>query len=471
MGFDTSRRAFLASIAAPLAPAVLLAQAKKKMNVMFIAADDLNTTLGCYGHPEVKTPNVDRLAAMGVRFDRAYCQFPLCGPTRSSLMTSMRPDTTQVLENNVDFRQFLPNVVTLPQLFKQNGWWAAREGKMYHMNVPAEVTSPKYQDPASWDHSVSPGGPELGSEGTVQRLSKSPGNFGMQWMATRDGKGQSDTNAADHALTLLEQHKDKPFFFGLGFVRPHLPFVAPQKFYDMYPLDKIPLPVNPPGDLDDIPAAHKAIRPQLWNNMKMDADLIRQARRGYYASTSFMDEQLGRVLDGMERMGLMENTIIVFWGDHGWSLGEHTHWQKMNLMEESTHVPLIIRVPGKKGNGKVCRSLVEFVDIYPTLAELCGLKAPDDLQGQSMTRLLDNPSKPFKKAAFTQIKFEDIVGRSVRTDRYRYTAWEGKGGGEELYDHQKDPDEFTNLAVKPEAKVVLEKHRAVLKAGWKAARA
>jgi len=471
MHSPTTRRGFLASIAAPLAASQLLAQPKKKLNVLFIAADDLNTTLGCYGHPEVKTPNVDRLAAMGVRFERAYCQFPLCGPTRSSLLTGRRPDTTKVLENNVDFRDFLPDVITLPQLFKQNGWYSAREGKMYHMNVPQEVTSPKYQDPASWDHSVSPGGPELKSEGEVRRLSKPGVNLGMQWMSVANGKGQSDTNAADNALKLLEEHKDKPFFMGLGFVRPHLPWVAPQKFYDMYPLEKIPLPVNPPGDLDDIPAAHKAIRPQLWNHMKMDEPLIRQARRGYYASTSFMDEQLGRVLDGMEKMGLMDNTIIVFWGDHGWSLGEHTHWQKMNLMEESTHVPLIIRAPGKKGNGKVCRALVEFVDLYPTLAELCGLKAPDGLEGQSMARLLDSPSQKFKKAAFTQIKFEDVIGRSVRTDRYRYTNWETHGGGEELYDHVKDPGEFTNLANKPEAKKVLEQHREMLKAGWRAARA
>lgn len=459
-------------MAAPFAQAGLLdAQTNSKLNVLFIAADDLNTTLGCYGHTEVKTPNVDRLAAGGVRFDRAYCQFPLCGPTRSSLMTGRRPDTTKVLENNVDFRDFLPDVVTLPQLFRQNGWYAAREGKMYHMNVPAEVTLPRFQDPPSWDHSVSPGGPELKSEGEVHRLSKPGVNLGMQWMSVANAKGQSDTNAADHALTILDEHRKGPFFFGLGFVRPHLPWVAPGKFFDMYPLDKIPLPVNPPGDLDDIPAAHKAIRPQLWNNMNMDERMIREARRGYYASTSFMDDQLGRVLDGMEKLGLMENTVIVFWGDHGWSLGEHTHWQKMNLMEESTHVPLLIRAPGRRGNGKVCRSLVEFVDLYPTLAELCGLKPPDGLEGQSMVRLLDNPSQSFKKAAFTQIKFEDIVGRSVRTGRYRYTAWESHGGGEELYDHQADPGEFTNLAGKPGAKAILESHRAILKAGWRAARA
>lgn len=461
-----TRRAAIAALAAPL-----LAQPRKRWNVLFIAADDLNTSLGCYGHPVVQSPNIDRLAATGVRFDRAYCQFPLCCPTRASLLTGLRPDTTQVLGNNVDFRDHLPNAVTLPQLFKNNGWYSAREGKMFHMNVPGEVTLPKFQDPPSWNHSVSPGGPELATPGEVHTLTPGGTGFGMHWLAAASGDGQSDSNAAERALALLEQHRGDAFFLGLGFLRPHLPFVAPSKYFDLYPLDKIPLPKNPAGDLDDIPEAHKAVRPMLWKNMKMDERGIREARRGYYASTSFMDDQVGRVVTGLEKMGLAENTIVVFWGDHGWSLGEHTHWQKMNLMEEVAHVPLIIRAPGRKGNGKVCRSLVEFVDIYPTLAELCGIQPPANLEGQSMTALLDNPARPFKKAAFTQIAYEDIVGRSVRTERYRYTRWETHGGGEELYDHQADPDEFTNLALKPEAKTVLEQHRKILTAGWKAARA
>ena len=442
-----TRRSILAALAAPLA-----GQVKPKMNVLFIAADDLNTSLGCYGHPLVKSPNIDRLAASGVRFDRAYCQFPLCCPTRASLMTGLRPDTTKVVENSVDFRDSLPNAVTLPQLFKNNGWYSAREGKMFHMNVPGEVTTPKYQDPPSWNHSVSPGGPELKTPGKVHALSPEKTAFGMQWLAAESGKGQSDSNAAENALALLEQHKSEPFFLGLGFLRPHLPFVAPSKYFDMYPLESIPMPVNPPGDLDDIPAASKAIRPSLWNHMKMDERGIREARRGYYASTSFMDEQLGLVMQGLEKMGLADKTIVVFWGDHGWSLGEHTHWQKMSLMEESTRVPLLIRVPGRAGNGKACGSLVEYVDLYPTLAELCGLTGiPAGLEGQSLARLLENPKRAFKKAAFTQIAFEDIVGRAVRTDRYRYIKWEGRGGGEELYDHKSDPGEFTNLAGKAAA--------------------
>ena len=462
-----SRRSFLASsLAAPM----LAQSSKKRPNVLFIAADDMNTALGCYGHPIVKTPNVDKLAARGTRFDRAYCQFPLCGPSRASLLTGLRPDNTKVLDNNIDFRDFHPNAVTLPQLFKNNGWFSAREGKMYHMNVPNEVGSPKYQDEASWNYSVSPQGLELKTTGEGRKLNSPGVTFGMQWIASANASGQADDNAAEHALALLEQHRNEPFFLGLGFVRPHLPFVAPSSYYDQYPLDAIPLPQNPANDLDDIPEASKKIRPQLWNNMRMDPPRIKEALRGYYASTSFMDAQLGRVMAGLEKLGLVDNTIVVFWGDHGWHLGEHTRWQKMSVMEESARVPLIISTLGQK-TAQSTKSLVEFVDLYPTLTELCGLTPPADIEGQSLTPLLKNPKRKWKKAAFTQVKFQDITGRSIRTNRYRYIRWEGQGGGEELYDHDKDPREFTNLAKDLKSSKVLAEHRRILDAGWKAARA
>jgi uncharacterized sulfatase len=375
------------------------------------------------------------------------------------------------LGNNIDFRQFHPEAVTLPQLFRNNGWFAAREGKMFHMNVPGEVGSPKYQDEPSWNHSVSPPGLEAKTPGEGRRLNPPGVGFGMQWIAAASATGQADTNAANHALELLEQNRTTPFFLGVGFIRPHLPFVAPSRFYDQYPLDSIPLPRNPPGDLDDIPAAAKSVRPQLWDHMRMDGPRIKEALRGYYASSSFMDDQLGRVMAGLERLGLEDNTIVVFWGDHGWHLGEHTRWQKMSLMEESARVPLIVAAPGRKGNGRRCASLVEFVDLFPSLVELCGLKPPDHLEGLSLAPLLDNPARPWKKAAFTQLKYEDITGRSVRTGRYRYIRWEGAGGGEELYDHHKDPHEFTNLATRQEGREALADHRRILDAGWRAARA
>ncbi len=282
-----TRRTFLA--------APLLAQRRPPANVLFLAADDMNNALGCYGHPVVKTPNIDRLASRSVRFERAYCQFPLCGPSRASLLTGLRPDVTRVLGNNIDFRDFHPDAVTLPQLFKNNGYFSAREGKMFHMNVPTEVTLPRFQDEKSWNHSVSPGGPEAKSEGQRRATTERGRQFGMEWVATPDGKGQSDSNAADHAIALLEAHRKDPFFLGVGFIRPHLPFVAPARFFDLYPLNTLPLPENPPNDLDDIPKLARSVRPQLWNHMGMNENGIRESRRGYFASTSFMDEQLGRV--------------------------------------------------------------------------------------------------------------------------------------------------------------------------------
>lgn len=287
----------------------------------------------------------------------------------------------------------------------------------------------------------------------------------MQWIATADARGQADDNAAEHAIALLEEHRKEPFFLGVGFIRPHLPFVAPSKYYDLYPVNSIPLAQNPAGDLDDIPALARRVRPMLWNQMGMDERQQRLARRGYYASTSFMDGQAGRVLDALEKMGLRENTIIVFWGDHGWNLGEHTRWQKMSLLEDSARVPLIVSAPGAKGNGQAARGLVEFVDVYPTLAELCGLKAPAAAEGRSFAQVLGNPKRPFKKAAYTQLEYESIEGRAVRTERYRYIRWKDRKTGEtdeELYDHSADPGEFTNLARDSGHERALRAHRGLV---------
>lgn len=441
--------------------------AEQKKNVLFLAADDMNTALGCYGHRLVKTPNVDRLAQSGVLFERAYCQFPLCGPSRASLLTGMRPDRTRVLGNNIDFRQFHPDAVTLPQLFKNSGWYAAREGKMFHMNIPGEVGSPKYQDEPSWHYSVSPQGLENRSEGVRGRLTPPGQSFGMEWIATADARGQADDNAAEHAIALLEQRRNEPFFLGVGFIRPHLPFVAPSKYFDLYPADSIPLAANPAGDVDDIPALARRVRPMQWNDSKMTAEQQRLARRGYYASTSFMDAQTGRVLDALDKLGLRDNTIVVYWGDHGWGLGEHTKWQKMSLMEMVARVPLIVRAPGARSNGRRARGLVEFIDIYPTLAELCGLRAPAAAEGRSFAPLLENAGRPFKQAAYTQLEYETIEGRSVRTDRYRYIHWKDRASGEtdeELYDHATDAGEFRNLARAGGHERVLKEHRALLAA-------
>ncbi len=461
----TSRREFTTLLAAS---AIGCSRSDPPLNVLFIASDDLTSTLGCYRHPVVKSPNIDRLASRGVRFDNAYCQFPFCGPSRASLMTGLRPDTTGVVTNaNVDFRDNHPEAVTLPQLFKNNGWRSMRVGKIFHMGVPGGVGTMRHQDPPSWDVSISPAGDEHESAG--------PGGdpnpdlrhgLKMQWVQTADATGQADSAAADTAIDLLRSTGNDPFFLGLGFVRPHTPFVAPSSFFDMYPLEDIELVTNPPDDLDDIPAPAKNLRPFLWHQMGMSEENQRISLRGYYASVSFMDQQAGRVLDELERLGVADRTVVLFFGDHGWHLGEHTHWQKMSLMEESVSAPLIISAPGMRGAGRSSNALVEFVDFYPTLADLCGLEPPANLEGVSLAPLLDDPSGSVKDAAFSQVQWEDrIYGRTVRTDRYRYIRWEGDGGGEELYDHSTDPREFSNLVLDPEHAVVLESMRARLERG------
>ena len=325
----------------------------------------------------------------------------------------------------------------------------------------------RHQDPPSWDVSISPPGDEDESDGPGGDPNPDLRNgLKMQWVQTADASGQADAAAADTAIDLLESTADQPFFLGLGFVRPHVPFVAPTEFFDMYPLEDIELISNPPDDLDDIPAPAKNLRPFLWNQMGMSEENQRISLRGYYASVSFMDDQLGRVLDALERLGQADRTIVLFFGDHGWHLGEHTHWQKMSLMEESVKAPLIISAPGMRGNGRASKAMVEFVDFYPTLADLCGLTAPAGLEGVSLAPLLDDPSASVKDAAFSQVQWEDrIYGRTVRTDRYRYIRWEGDGGGEELYDHETDPREFTNLVADPEHADVLESMRSRLGEG------
>ncbi len=459
----TTRRSFLSTLSA--GAALASAASEQSLNVLLIMADDLNNSLGCYGHPLVQSPHIDRLAKRGVRFDRAYCQFPFCGPSRASLLTGLRPDTSGVTTNaEVDFRASRPDTVTLPQLFKNNGRRSMRVGKIFHMGVPGGVGSMDYQDPPSWDVSISPPGDEENSRGEGGNLNPDLRHgLRMQWVRTADAAGQADSRAADTAIELLEKHHAEPFFLGLGFVRPHVPFAAPAEFYDLYALDEIEPVENPPDDLDDIPAPAKNLRPFLWNQMGMNATEQRLALRGYYASTSFMDAQVGRTLDALDRLGVADRTVVVFMGDHGWHLGEHTHWQKMSLMEESVRAPLIMAAPGAAGAGRSTQALAEFLDIYPTLADLCGLSTPADIEGVSLAPVLEDPGASVREAAYSQVEYEGrIFGRTVRTDRYRYIAWRGDGGGEELYDHSVDPREFTNLATDAKNRETLDRMRRLL---------
>jgi uncharacterized sulfatase len=469
-----SRRRLLGASFA--APALLLGQKtqRERPNILFIPSDDLNTSLGCYGHPVVRSPNIDALAGRGVRFDRAYCQFPLCGPSRASLLSGMRPDSIKITKNGLTVRDGVPDVITLPQLFRKHEYLSARFGKMYHMDVPASVGTSKYDDPASWDIAVSPPGLEQRTKGEGRMVTPGyPLGNGMQWIDfAGSDKEQADAGAAERTIELMDKQGNRPWFIGLGFVRPHVPFVAPSRFYDLYPVETITPVVNPANDRDDIPSASEKTITGRGNDMGMNDKDKRESLRGYYASVSYMDSLVGRVLDHLKRKGLAERTSVVFWGDHGWHLGEHFRWQKRSLFEESARVPLIVSAPGRKGNGRASRALVELVDLYPTVADLAGLTPPPSIEGQSLVPLLERPERAWKTAAFTQVGGPDgVTGRAVRTDRFRYIRWEGPEPAEELFDHVRDPREFRNLVHEPAAAGYLKEMRGVLDRGWRAAKA
>lgn len=425
-------------------------QETPRLNVLFLVADDLNNDLGAYGAP-VRSPNIDKLAARGVRFDRAYNQYPLCSPSRSSFLTGRRPNATGVLTNpqmvrnpmSPHFREKLPAALTLPQFFRTNGWLAARVGKLYHYGVPNTIGTAGLDDYLSWDLTVNPRGRDREAHDRI--FSLRPGQFGgtVSWLADEGTDAeQTDGIAAVEAVKLLERFKRnrESFFLAVGFYRPHTPYVAPKRYFDMYPRDRIQLPTVSDADRARTPEA--AYRSALKEQDSMTDDQRRQAIQAYWASTTFMDAQVGHVLTALDRLGLSDNTIVVFTSDHGYHLGDHGLWQKMSAFERSARVPLIIAPPAAKLRGVAARGLAELVDLYPTLTELAGLKPPAPLDGVSLAPMLRDPAATVKQAAFTQVR----NGYSVRTDRWRYTEWaEGKQGAQ-LYDMTADPGETTNLA-------------------------
>ncbi len=448
-------------------------QGGDRPNVLFIAVDDLACTLGCYGDLVAKTPNIDRLAAEGTCFQRAYNQLPLCNPTRASVMTGLRPDQIKVYDLDRHFRDQLPDVVTLPQAFQAAGYFAARVGKIYHYNVPASIGTDGFDDPPSWNRTVNPKGRDKTDEALVFNAEPHRKISGaLSWLAA-DGRDEEQTDGmiASEAIKIMREKKDQPFFLGVGFFRPHTPYVAPKKYFEMYPLDSLRLPFAPPGDRDDIPTAafaHNCPVP----NYGLDHKTLLQATQAYYACVSFVDAQVGRLLDAVEELGLAEATIVVFWSDHGYHLGEHDGvWQKRTLFEQGARAPLIVRVPGQESRGD-CRQIVEFVDIYPTLTDLAAIPSPPGLAGRSLRPLIDNRQADRDGFAVTQVLrpadarlSEPVMGCSIRTHRYRFTEWgEGKHGVE-LYDHQSDPNEFHNLAVDPDAATtaVIDRLRPLLR--------
>lgn len=440
----------------------------ERPNVLFIAVDDLNMDVGAYGHPLVQTPNIDRLAARGVRFDRAYTQFPLCSPSRVSLLTGIRPDVTRVFNLTTDFRTTIPDVVTLPQHFKQHGYYSARVGKIFHYGVPSQIGTSGLDDPRSWDHVVNPRGRDTDDEHLVVNVTPSRGlGSAVAWLEAEGAdEEQTDGKVATEAIRLLEAHRDRPFFLAVGFYRPHSPYIAPKRYFDLYPLDRVPAPADPGGDLDDIPEAALWTRPPHWSISEMDR---RKGIRAYYASISFMDAQLGRLLDALDRLKLADRTLVVLWSDHGYLLGEHGQWKKQSLFEPAVRVPLIVAGPGVTAKGQASPRTVELLDLYPTLADLSGLPMPSQVAGASLRDLLADPAAAWSRPAYTQVRRSadgvTFMGRSVRTERWRYTEWDEGRRGVELYDHDRDSGELTNVAHDPAHADTARRMRELLRAG------
>lgn len=446
----------LVALAAMVAVPLRGAAEESRPNVLFIMADDLNNSLGCYGHPLVKSPNIDRLAERGVRFDRAYCQFPLCGPSRNSMLTGLYPNSTGIIRNSLIFRQTIPKHHPMPQAFRLQGYFAGRIGKLYHYNVPKSIGTNGHDDPGSWELELNPAGCDrLLEEGDI--FSLRPGSFGgvLSWYASPRGDllhtdGMQATDA-EWVLERCARDRSRPFFLAVGFYRPHTPYVSPKEYFTGYPEEQMPLVKGVAEDVKDLPA--DALASQKKEQEKLTDPLRQQAIQAYFASISFMDAQVGRVLDALERLGLADNTIVVFTSDHGYHLGEHGLWQKMSLFEESARVPLIIAAPGMSKKNAVAATPVGLIDLYPTLTELCGVPAPENLQGQSLAPILEDPSLPGRGWALSQVtrgpRANPTFGFTLRTPRWRYTEWDQGNRGRELYDHEQDPRERTNLADLP----------------------
>ncbi|NOZ39248.1 MAG: sulfatase [Planctomycetes bacterium] len=423
------------------------------LNVLFIVTDDMNNDLACYGNPQVQSPNIDKLSQRGMRFDRAYCQVTVCNPSRVSFLSGLRADKTQVFTLSEKTRSHLGDWVMLPEHFRHHEYFTAQIGKIYH-------TKEGYEDPRSWDVEIR----EFGKSPDNLEILKKVDPAGptkhtdwWAWLKTPDEK-MPDGIVARRAAKIMEKavRDGKNFFIGAGFRRPHAPYAVPKKYFDLYPPESITIrPPAPAGYYNSLPpAAHSYTAPAQPLSDQAQRELI----SAYYACNTFVDAQVGVLLEAVDRLDLWDNTIVIFISDHGYHLGEHGgFWHKLSLFEESARVPMIVYAPGMKAGGQACNSLVELIDLYPTLIEMCGLRSPVKLDGVNLAPLLDDPTKTVKEAAYTVIardqspahnhaRKNSYLGRSVRTDRWRYTEWDGGRHGTELYDHHSDPHEMVNLA-------------------------
>lgn len=472
-----------------------------RYNVLMIAVDDLRPSLGCYGASQVQSPHLDRLAAGGTVFERAYVMQAVCAPSRTCLLTGRRPDTTRVYDLQTHFRKALPDVVTLPQHFKNHGYHTQAIGKVYH----SSLDDPPSWSAKTWDPSNSPRVlPRPSGQGSITAEPTPPRPGPNEKVVERDPKSGvplkleaaprpqrgppwespdvaddqlGDGRSALRAVELLNELKDRRFFLAVGFYKPHLPFVAPKKYFDLYPLDKIALAANPQP-----PRGVTKYSLTSFGELRSYAGVpqegpigdeqARELIRAYYAATSYTDALIGQVLSELNRLGLDRNTIVCVWGDHGWKLGEHGGWSKHTNFEIDTRAPLIFRVPGQQPAGTKTKALAEFVDVYPTLAELCGLPPPDGVEGTSLAPYIADPDRPGKKAAFSQYPRGDVMGYSMRTDRYRYTQWQDQRGNtlnSELYDHATDPDENVNAAKDKANRQIIAELKQQLHDGWRKA--
>jgi choline-sulfatase len=453
-------------------------------NVLMIVVDDLRPDLGCYGSSVAQTPNIDRLAARGVVFAKAYCQQAVCSPSRTSLMTGLRPDTTRVWDLHTHFREALPDCVTLPQHFVAHGYHAAALGKIYHGNFEdgRSWSEPHWYptgrtvttDPSDWSKRVT----TRRNDGVEEYPAEEPRNDrgkGRAFVVSQKGDDElPDGATAAEAIRRLASLKQggKPFFLAVGFVKPHLPFVAPKKYWDLHDPGAIPGPTidhlpedAPPFAGHDNSELHGYVG--IPTDNPIPPDLARSLRHGYHACISYTDAQIGRLLDALDREGLSQRTVVVLWGDHGWQLGDHGLWHKHTNFEIATRAPLIVSAPGCAA-GKTASAVVEFVDVYPTLTDACGLPPAADLAGTSLVPLLHDPSASVKQVAISQYPRgagkgagTPLMGYSIRDDRWRLTVWRENAGtrivATELYDEANDPAETRNLAATPALREVVER--------------
>jgi arylsulfatase A-like enzyme len=462
-----------------------------KYNVLLIGVDDLRPVLGCYGNTVAKTPHLDALAARGTVFCRAYCQAASCLPSRTALLTGLRPEATGVLSNrSPPFRRRLPDHVALPQYFKNHGARCLSFGKVYHTRDPRSWSVP------AWIPEGKPWYPIYGEPETLalqKRLGSGP-KKPSDWWGFQKGRNERwakavsweapdveddalfDGQVADRVIEALAACRGKRFFLAPGFFRPHLPFVAPRKYYDLYPPGRLKLPRNRSLPDGAPPFVHnRSAEARSYLDVPGDGEPIPDEKqlellRGYYASVSYVDAQVGRLIAALDRLGLRDETVVVLWSDHGYHFGEHGTWSKGTNFEEATRSVLIVAAPGAGRHGTATDRLVELVDVYPTLCDLCALPVPEGLQGTSFAPLLDEPGRPWKGAAFSQAISKRRTGRTMRTDRYRYTEWsEGERVvAVEVYDHRNDAGENVNLAGRAEHRALVQRLADAFAAGWRA---